>query len=71
MPYEVGERVVVDLRGLVILGVDDLGRRTEASGTVVEKPGGVLYNVLLDEPLSESVDKITFVGGSRLRALAA
>ena len=71
MPYEIGDRVIVNLQGLVILGVDDLGSRTEAGGTVVEKPGGVLYHVLLDEPLSESVDRITFVGGSRLRSLAA
>jgi hypothetical protein len=71
VPYEIGDRVIVNLRGLVILGVDDLGSRTEAGGTVVEKPGGVLYNVLLDEPLSEGVDKIPFVGGSRLRSFAA
>lgn len=71
MPYEIGDRVIVNLRGLVILGVDDLGSRTEAGGTVVEKPGGVLYHVLLDKPLSEGVDRITFVGGSRLRSLAA
>ena len=71
MPYEIGDRVIVNLRGLVILEVDDLGSRTEAAGTVVEKPGGVLYHVLLDQPLSESVDRITFVGGSRLRSLTA
>jgi hypothetical protein len=71
MPYEIGDRVIVNLVGLVSLGVDDVGSRTEAAGTVVEKPGGVLYNVLLDEPLSESVDRIIFIGGSRLRSLAA
>lgn len=71
MPYDIGDRVTVNLRGLVILGIDDLGSKTEAAGTVVEKPGGVLYHVLLDEPLSASVDKITFVGGSRLKSLAA
>lgn len=70
MPYEIGDRVIVDLRGLVILGVDDLEGKVEAAGTVVEKPRGVLYNVLLDEPLSADVDRITFVGGSRLKSLA-
>jgi hypothetical protein len=71
VPYEIGERVIVNLQGLVILGVDDLGSRTEAAGTVVDKPGGVLYHVSLDQPLSEGVDRISFVGGSRLRSLAA
>jgi hypothetical protein len=71
VPYEIGDRVIVNLRGLVILGVDDLGSKTEAGGTVVEKPGGVLYHVLLDEPLSGGVDKIPFVGGSRLRSPSA
>jgi hypothetical protein len=71
VPYEIGDRVIVNLRGLVILGVDDLGSRTEAAGTVVEKPGGVLHHVLLDEPLSGGVDTIPFVGGSRLRSLTA
>ena len=69
MPYDVGDRVVVDLQGLIILGVSDLGGRTEAIGTVVEKPGGVLYNVHLDEPLSPDRDTITFIGGNRLRPL--
>ena len=48
MPYDIGDRVVVDLRGLIVLGVSDLGGRPEAIGTVVEKPGGVLYNMQLD-----------------------
>ena len=71
MPYEIGERVIVNLQGMVILGVDDLGSRTESAGVVVEKPGGVLYNIRLDQPLSAGVDTINFVGGKRLRSLSA
>ena len=42
MPYEIGDRVIVDLQGVRILGVPDLGGQTDAVGTVVEKPGGLL-----------------------------
>ncbi len=69
MPYDIGDRVVVDLRGLIVLGVSDLGGRTEAIGTVVEKPGEVLYNVHLDEPLPPDRDTITFIGVNRLSPL--
>jgi len=69
MPYDIGDRVVVDLRGLIVLGVSDLGGRTEAIGTVVEKPGGVLYNVRLDEPLPPDQGTITFIGVNRLSPL--
>ena len=69
MPYEIGDRVIVDLRGVIVLGVPDLGGQTDAVGTVVEKPGGVLYNVRLDAPLAPDHDMLTFLGGSHLRAL--
>ena len=68
MPFNVGDRVVVDLRQLVVLGVGDMGDKTEATGTVVDRPGGVLYNVRLDEPLAPGNETINFIGGSRLRA---
>ena len=40
VPYEIGDRVIVALRDVKILGVPDLGGQTDAVGTVVEKPGG-------------------------------
>ena len=49
MPYEVGHRVIARLP--TEWRMKDLKGRTEALGTVVEKPGGAVYNVLLDEPL--------------------
>lgn len=67
MPYDIGDRVTVDLRGLVLLGAPELGGRTEAIGTVVARPGGLLYNVHLDEPLAPGYDTLTFVGGVRLK----
>ncbi len=67
MPYEVGDRVIVNLQRLVILQFPDHGEKTEAIGTVVNRPGGALYNVHLDEPLAPGVDMLTFVGGGRLK----
>ena len=67
MPYDIGDRVIVDLRGVKILGVSDLGGKTDAVGTVVEKPGGLLYNVRLDAPLAQDHDMVTFIGGRHLR----
>ena len=66
MPYDIGDGFVADLRGLIVLGVSDLGGRTEAIGTVVEKPGAELFNVHLDEPLPPYRDMITFIGVNRL-----
>ena len=71
MAYEIGDRVVVNLKGMVILGVTDLAGQTEALGTVVDKPGGVLYNVRLDDPLPPAVESLNFVGGGRLRPIAS
>ncbi len=42
MAYEIGDRVMVNLVGLMVLGATDLSGRTESSGTVVDKPGGIL-----------------------------
>ena len=67
MPYDIGDRVIVNLQGVKILGVSDLGGKTEAVGTVVEKPGGLLYNVRLDAPLAPDHDMVTFIGGRHLR----
>ena len=69
MAYEIGDRVVVNLEGMLILGASRQTGKTEAPGTVVDKPGGVLYNIRLDEPLPPNVEKIDFVGGSRLSPL--
>lgn len=69
MPYEIGDRVAVDLKGMVLLGAPDLRGRTQAIGTVVAKPGGLLYNVRLDEPLAPGFDTLTFVGGVRLKPI--
>ena len=71
MAYEIGDRVIVNLRGLVVLGATDLSGRDESSGTVVDKPGGILYNIRLDEPLSPNVESIDFVGGSRLKPIGS
>ncbi len=69
MAYEIGDRVIVNLQGLMVLGVTDLSGKTEASGTVVDKPGGILYNIRLDEPVPVDVATIDFVGGSRLKPM--
>ena len=69
MSYEIGDRVIVDLRGRIVLGLPDHGGKTEAIGTVVDRPGGVLYNVRLDEPLAPGVDTLTFIGEARLKPL--
>lgn len=71
MAYEIGDRVIVNLVGLMVLGVTDLSGRTETPGTVVDKPGGILYNIRLDEPLPPNVQSIDFIGGSRLKPLAS
>ena len=71
MAYEIGDRVIVNLRGLMVLGATDLAGRTETSGTVIDKPGGILYNIRLDEPLPPNVETIDFVGGSRLKPMGS
>ena len=71
MAYEIGDRVIVNLRGLLVLGATDLSGRNETSGTVVDKPGGILYNIRLDEPLPPNVATIDFIGGSRLKPIAS
>ena len=59
MPYEVGDRVIARLP--TDWRMKDLKGRTEALGTVVEKPGGVVYNVLLDEPLEGEGNTLTYL----------
>ncbi len=70
MAYEIGDRVTVNLKGLMVLGASDFSDRDETSGTVVDKPGGILYNIRLDEPLPPNVATIDFIGGSRLKPLS-
>ncbi|MDA1349156.1 MAG: hypothetical protein O3A47_09905 [Chloroflexi bacterium] len=57
MPYEIGDRVVVKLP--TDWKVRDLKGKVEGLGTMVEKPGGVVYNVQLDEP-TEGTDGQTY-----------
>ena len=68
MAFNIGDRVVVDLQKMVVLRVENLGGKTEATGTIVDRPGGVLYNVRLDERLAPGVETIDFIGVSHLRA---
>ena len=63
MAYEVGDRVIVDLQVILVLGVSDFEGKTEAAGTIIDRPGGVLYNVRLDDPLPPDVDHINLIGG--------
>ena len=56
MPYETGDRVIVDLRGVIVLGVPDLGGQTDAVGTVVEKPGALYANFPKDHPFHQGTD---------------
>ena len=64
MPYEVGDRVIARLTA--DWRMKDLKGRTEALGTVVEKPGGVMYDVLLDEPV-EGEGTLTYLSEYDLR----
>ena len=53
MAFEIGDRVIVELEGLENFQIPELNGEREAVGTVVGKPGRVLYNVDLDEPIGE------------------
>jgi hypothetical protein len=41
--------------------VPDLRGRSEAVGTVVETPGGLVYNVLLDDPPDPRFNSLTYL----------
>ena len=58
--HGVGDRVRVKL--IADHKVADLKGRSEASGTIVETPGGVVYNVLLDDPPDPRFNTLTYLG---------
>ena len=68
MPFNVGDRVLVDLRGKEAhINVEFL-TQTEWPGKVVAKPGGVVYNVKLDGSFT-AIDTLTYLRESDLRPL--
>ena len=48
MPFNIGDRVLARIPSTGLIPDPD---RLLAPGTVVEKPGGLVYNVRLDEPV--------------------
>ena len=46
---------------MLVLGVSDFEGETEAASTEIDRPGGVLYNVKLDDPLPPDVDLINLI----------
>ncbi len=68
MPFNVGDRVYIDLEGLESRDDLDLQGKLEATGTVVEIQMGVVYDVELDEPIG-SFRILTHLVESRLRKL--
>jgi len=59
LTYQVGDRVKVKL--YADHKVPDLKGRSEAAGTIVETPGGLVYNVLLDEPPDARFNTLTYL----------
>lgn len=59
LTYQVGDRVKIKLH--TDHKVRDLMGRSEAVGTIVETPGGLVYNVLLDEPLDARFNTLTYL----------
>ena len=66
MPFDIGNRVIVNLEGLETQQLPDRGDQIEATGTVVGKPGGLVYDVHLDEPIGASQD-LLYLREERLR----
>ena len=66
MAYEIGDRVII-IKLLQNHQVRDLKGRTEATGTVVAKPGGVVYDVLFDDPPDPNYNTLTYLGEEDLR----
>ena len=68
MPFNIGDKVIARIPATWLIPDPD---RTEASGTVVESQGGVIYSVLLDEPMTaedgRSYDTISSLGEDFLR----
>ena len=63
MPFNIGDRVLARIPETGLIPDPD---RLQARGTVVEKPGGLVYNVRLDEPMiapdGSTYDVITDLG---------
>ena len=57
--YNVGDRVKVRLP--VTFQVPDLQGQTEALGVIVETPGGVVYNVMVDNPPDPRYKLLTYL----------
>lgn len=70
MAFNISGRAVVDLQEMVFLKVQDLGRKIEAMGTVVDRPRGALHNMQIDEPLAPGDSTHDFIGGNNLRAVS-
>ena len=68
MPFNIGDRVLARIPSTGLIPDPD---RLLAAGTVVEKPGGLVYNVRLDEPIvapdGTPYDVITDLGEDFLR----
>lgn len=66
--YSIGDRVEIEL--VETSQVRDLGGQETGTGRIVEMPGGVVYNVLLDEPPSPDFNMLTYLSeGHILRRL--
>lgn len=66
MEYEIGDRVSVILDGPQPQWVRERKDEIERSGTVVAMPGGVVYNVELDDPPDPNIPILTAVHPDRL-----
>ncbi len=58
--YKIGDRVRVQLHP--DYKVRDLKGRSDATGTIVETPGNIVYNVLLDDPPDPAFNTLTYLG---------
>ena len=60
LKYKIGDRVRVKL--YTDPKVTDLKGLTNATGMIVETPGNVVYNVLLDDPPDPNFNTLTYLG---------
>lgn len=59
LQYKIGDRVRVKLHANH--KVPDLRGRSEAVGTIIETPGDIVYNVLLDDPPNPQFNTLTYL----------
>ena len=62
--YQVGDRVRIRLTETS--QVPDLGGQSEAIGEIVETPGGVVYNVLIENPPDPRYNLITYLSDEHI-----